>query len=176
MANRFTQMDCFILAGGAQNPTRDFEPEGDVTRIENGYRRYASIFEKVRLVLKPEQATERYLNYPHVCDDDPRPSPAVGLITALHNSQSEAAFIGSSEIRDFPIDLVVDLVNSYNNELFLGYRVSGGDRPVFGIYHRKLAERIQSMTDLSRQKLEQMLAECGKLLPMPDRSATPEAI
>jgi hypothetical protein len=58
MANRFTQMDCFILAGGPHNPTKDFEPEGDLTRLENGYRRYAAIFEKVRLVLKPEQATE----------------------------------------------------------------------------------------------------------------------
>jgi hypothetical protein len=58
----------------------------------------------------------------------------------------------------------------------LGYRSSGPDRPVFGIYHRKLAERIQSMTDLSHQKLEQMLAECGKLLPLPDQSTTPESI
>jgi molybdopterin-guanine dinucleotide biosynthesis protein A len=167
MTNRFAQMDCFILAGGPQNQSRDFEPEGELTRLETGYRRYAAIFEKVRLVLKPQQATERYLNYPHVCDDDPTTSAAVGLVTALRNSNSEAAFIGSSEMRDFPLELVVDLVNSYNNELFLGYRFAGDPRPLFGICHRSLAERIAEASDLSRQRLEQILTECGKLLPLP---------
>jgi molybdopterin-guanine dinucleotide biosynthesis protein A len=168
MTNRFAQMDCFILAGGEENPLRDFEPEGELTRLEKGYRRYAAIFEKVRLVLKPHQATERYLNYPHVCDTDPRSSAAVGLATALYNSDSDAAFIGSSEIHDFPLELVVDLVNRYNNELFLGYRPAGDGQPVFGICHRRLVERLQEMTELSRGKLEQILAECGKLLPLPE--------
>jgi molybdopterin-guanine dinucleotide biosynthesis protein A len=170
MPNRFAQMDCFILAGDPQNPTRDFEPEGDLTRLEYGYRRYASIFEKVRLVLKPKQATGRYLNYPHVCDDDPTPTPAVGLVTALRNSSSEAAFIGSTQMRDFPLDLVVNLVNGYNNELFLGYQTAGPNQPVFGICHRKLADQIAAMAGLSRQKLEEMLVTCGKLLPLPDKS------
>jgi molybdopterin-guanine dinucleotide biosynthesis protein A len=167
MTNRFAQMDCFILAGGQNNPQKDFEPEGDLTRLESGYRRYAALFERVRLVLKADQAVERYLNYPHVCDDDPRSSAAVGLATALRNSRSEAVFVGSSEIRDFPLDLVVDLVNSYDNELFLGYRVGDQPQVVFGICHRRLAERLQDMTELSRQKLEQLLSECGRLLPMP---------
>ncbi|MCP4686072.1 MAG: hypothetical protein GY867_11605, partial [bacterium] len=69
MDNRFAEMDCFVLAGGRSNPGEDFQPAGDLTRIEKGYRRYAAVFEKVKLVLKKDQATERYLNYPHICDN-----------------------------------------------------------------------------------------------------------
>lgn len=175
MNNRFAQMDCFILAGGPNNPQSDFETEGDLTRLEQSFRKYAAVFERVRLVLKQGQAVERYLNYPFVCDDDPRSSAAVGLATALRNSQSEAVFVGSSDIRDFPLELVVDLVKRYDNEMFLGYRIGDQPQVVFGICHRRLAGRLQEMTELSRPKLEQLLSDCGRLLPLPESASGHQA-
>ncbi len=166
MTNRFTQMDCFILAGGAQNPSRDFEPEGELTRLETRFRRFASIFERVRLVLKPSQATERYLNYPHVCDTDETPSPLVGLMTALRNSNSEAVFIGTCEPSEIPLEMIVDLVNRYNNEMYLGYRYGAEGRSMIGICHRKLADQIETGRTSGR-RLGDILSENGTVLPWP---------
>lgn len=166
MVNRFAQMDCFILAGGPQNQSRDFEPEGEITRLESRFRKFASIFERVRLVLKPEQATERYLNYPHVCDSDPTSSPVVGLMTALRNSNSEAVFIGTCEPSDIPLESIVELVNRYNNELYLGYRVGTEGRSVLGICHRRLADQIES-EQTSGRRLGDILSENGTFIPLP---------
>ena len=70
MNNRFRTMPCYLLAGGRRNLATDFEPVGSLSRLERCYRHYARVFERVTLVLKPDQARERYLNYPYICDDD----------------------------------------------------------------------------------------------------------
>ena len=169
MTNRFAEMDCFVLAGGPRNPERDFEPVGDLTRIEHGYRKYASVFEKVRLVLKPEQATERYLNYPHVCDVLSDSGAVVGVATALDRAESEAVFIGSSEITDFPLGLIVDLVEQYDGELFLGYEAdaTGSQRlPLFGVFSTKLLAQLDP-ADLQVSSLLELLEREGRLMPLP---------
>lgn len=172
MENRFAEMDCFVLTGGKRNATEDFEPIGDLTRLEKGYRRYAAVFEKVRLVLKKEQATERYLNYPHVCDTRSEVSPIIGLETALERASSEAVFIGRSDIIDFPLELAVELVKSYDGEMFLGYYDTsrpGNRQPLFGVFNKKL---IRHLTDAgsSTAELSELLEQKGKLIPLPASS------
>ncbi len=168
--NRFTQMDCFVLAGGKSNAAEDFQREGDYTRIEKGYRRYAAVFEKVTLVLKEEQATERYLNYPHICDDEPTHGAVAGIRAALSKSDSEAVFIGSTDITEFPLELAVDLVRRYDGEMFLGYNdhQKGPDtvQPLFGIYSKKLAARLLKAGQ-STEELAELIRDEGRLMPLP---------
>ncbi len=162
-------MDCFVLAGGKRNPSEDFEPAGDLTRLEKGFRRYAAVFENVRLVLKKEQATERYLNYPHVCDARSESGPVVGVETALDQARSEAVFIGSSEVTDFPLELVVDLVKKYDGELFLGYYDATrpeDQQPVFGVFSKNLLNRLSGI-GLKPEELSELLGREGTLMPMP---------
>jgi len=170
MENRFAEMDCFVLAGGRSNPSEDFEPVGELTRLEKGYRRYAAIFEKVRLVLKKDQATERYLNYPHICDDASDRGAVIGIKAALEQSDSEAVFIGSSDIVDFPLELAAALVKSYDGELFLGYRddsgQSGRHQPLFGVFSKRLASHMETV-GLSLQEFSKMLGREGRLIPLP---------
>ena len=170
MRNRFAEMGCFVLAGGKSNIVEDFLSEGELTRLEKGYRRYAAIFESVKLVLKKDQAKERYLNYPHICDDEPGWGAVVGIRAALKHSESEVLFIGSSNITDFPLELAVELVRRYNGELFLGYRDRPGQthhcQPLFGVFSRELAGRLarsgHTAFDLSR-----FLCQEGNLVPLP---------
>lgn len=170
MQNRFREMDCFVLAGGKSNQERDFQPDGDLTRLERGYRRYAAVFERVTLVLKKDQARERYLNYPHVCDETPEHGAVHGIEEALRRSGSDAVFIGSSEITDFPLALVVELVRNYQGESFLGYQSShqGVAQPLFGIYSKKLVDSLNEAKAQDLNDLMQLLAREGKLLPLPD--------
>jgi len=169
MSNRFVEMDCFVLTGGEGNVERDFEPVGELTRLENSYRRYAAVFEKVFLVLKKEQATERYLNYPYVCDNQPQRASVAGVRAALAQAESEAVFIGSSDISNFPLHLAVDLVKAYNGELFLGYRHAARPeqaQPLFGVFSKKLFENL-SKTDTQQQDLSELLKKVGRTLPLP---------
>jgi molybdopterin-guanine dinucleotide biosynthesis protein A len=170
MKNRFAEMDCFVLAGGRSNVENDFKAAGELTHLEKGYRRYATVFEKVKLVLKKEQATEKYLNYPHICDEESDRGAVIGIKAALKQAGSEPIFIGSSDLVDFPLELAVELVNRYDGELFLGYcdasQPAGSYQPLFGVFSRELVDRLQeagqSLRDLSR-----LLARVGKLMPLP---------
>lgn len=170
MKNRFAEMDCFILAGGQSNLENDFKTDGDLTQLEVGYRRYAAIFENVKLVLKKEQATEKYLNYPFICDEESGRSAVVGIKAALSQANSEPLFIGSTDLADFPLELAVDLVNQYDGELFLGYydasRDSGKNQPLFGIFSRKLAEHLDKSCS-SLGELAQILEREGRMMPLP---------
>jgi molybdopterin-guanine dinucleotide biosynthesis protein A len=169
MTNRYAEMDCFVLAGGPQNPSRDFEPDGELTRLEKGYRKYAAVFEKVKLVLKREQATERYLNYPHVCDLKDESSAVIGVVTALGQAESDEVFIGSSEITDFPLDLIVDLVDQYDGELFLGYAADSATsrpQPLFGIFSTRLLAHLDQ-SDLQASEFLELLDREGRLMPLP---------
>jgi len=172
MTDQFKQMDCYVLAGGKRNVSEDFAPDGEITRLEKGYRRYAALFEKVSLVVKKEQAREKYLNYPHVCDPDSDHGIALGVATALEDADSEAVFIGSSEISDFPLRLIVELVRNYSGEPFLGYYDSrstdGSHQPLFGIYNKGVLTKLQAVVADQSESLEKLLSEEGRLIPLPD--------
>lgn len=171
MSNRLERMDCYILAGCKAGSERDFERIGDETRLDLSFRNYAEVFDRVKLVLEPREATGRYLNYPHVCDpDSPKGEPG-RVKAALKDARSEAIFIGSSEVVDFPAQLLVDLVRQYDGELFLGYRdVSGetvGSAVPFGIFNRRLAEQADySLSDLN--SVRNPAGEQIRFIPLPE--------
>ncbi|MEW6051853.1 MAG: NTP transferase domain-containing protein [Candidatus Zixiibacteriota bacterium] len=171
MKNRFKEIDCFILAGGESNPREDFQPYGELTRLEQGYRNYARLFEKVTLVLKKDQAREWYLNYPHVCDESPELGPVHGVEAALNSAESDVVFIGSADIYDFPAELVAELIRNYDGELFLGYRLratkASSVQPLFGLYNKKLAARLRQPQTDHPVNLAALLKAEGRLLPLP---------
>jgi len=170
MEKLISRMDCYVLAGGKSNPSEDFQPDGELTRLEKGYRRYAAIFDRVKLVLKKDQAREKYLNYPYILDDDSNQSAVIGVRAALKQSNSEAVFIGSSDISSFPLELVVDLIRQYQGESFLGYCDSSSSeksQPLFGIFHQSLTEHLDKAGD-TISELSELLDREGKLLPLPD--------
>lgn len=172
MSDPFKEMTCYILAGGKENSQKDFTDVGGLTRLEKGYRRYAAIFEQVRLVLKKDQAREKYLNYPHVCDETPDHSALEGVRTALEDAPTDAVFVGSSEIMDFPLELLVNLVKNYNGESYLGYSDShnpdGSHQPLFAIYNRRLAPKLHAaMTDGSNS-LDKIAIGEGRTIPLPE--------
>ena len=179
MNNPFREINCFLLAGGKRNRTEDFQPQGELTRLESGYRRYAQLFEKVTLVLKEDQAREQYLNYPHVCDSQPGWNAVYGIEAALRNSDSETVFIGSSDITEFPLELVVMLVKNYQGEPFLGFSAPEGAarqcQPLFGIYNRKLVRKLEEGVADDAAQLYRVLEAEGRLIPLPE-SASPEKL
>lgn len=166
MSKWFKEMDCYVLAGGEENPKRDFDLLGELTRLEKSFRSYAAIFEKVKLVIKEKQAREKYLNYPYVCDIDETPKATVGVATALEDADSDAIFIGTSDISDFPISLLANLVKNYNGEAFLGYvDKNNKHQPLFGIYNKKVKSKIEKTGQLSLENLEE---DEIKLLELPE--------
>jgi molybdopterin-guanine dinucleotide biosynthesis protein A len=171
-------MSCYLLAGNRERGDH-FASEGDLTRLETSYRRYAKLFERVVLVLKSDQARDWYLNYPHVVDEGDRMHPAVGVATALKNARSEAIFVGSADLVDFPLDLVANLVRRYRGEPFLGYKIQSGEtgkrQPWFGIYSRQLAEETEKSGESLESTLLKVLESQGRFIELPD-SAPAESI
>lgn len=172
---RFAMIPCYLLAGGANNQSFDFERRGDITRLEQSYRRYASLFENVRLVLKSEQARGWYLNYPYITDQRTTQGAMVGIESALAASPHEFIFLGSTRFDSFPLNLAAHLVKSYNGESFLGY----GDplsnpnwqQPLFGLYHKRLAERISKSLERGEKDIRSIIGNEGTMLPLPKEAA-----
>ena len=172
MPNPFREMNCYVLAGGERQRSRHFQPENGLARLERSYRRYATVFEKVAIVIKKDQAREKYLNFPHVCDTTAEYDIAYGVEAALKNADSKAVFIGSCDITDFPLSLAVELVKKYNGEKFLGYYDASDEaashQPLFGIYAKALAPKIEEMIERGETDLSGLMAQEGTLLPLPE--------
>lgn len=158
MRATFQAIPCYILAGGESVEERR-QREG-IGWLESGYRRYAALFEQVSVVVRPEQAREQWLNYPLVVDQDGARGAAVGVATALKHTPSDAIFIGSSKVTDFPLEAVVDLVKRYNGETFLGYQVAdeSGHAQPFGIFSKAALEQVQ-------QRSGDLAADLSELIP-----------
>jgi len=168
-------MDCYLLAGGKSNNREDFDKQGELTRLENTYRRYAAIFDNVKLVIKAEQAREHYLNYPHVIDNSDRQHFAIGLEAALNDASSDAIFVGSSEVFEFPLDLPVHLVKNYNGESYLGFseRDNSDDKQLlFGIYNRAMLPDVLQAAELPTDKSGDLIRSHGRLIPRPETATT----
>jgi len=173
MTDHFARMECYLVANDPAQAPRHFEPCGKTTSLEQGYRRYATLFEQVRLVLNDDQATGRYLNYPHVCESSAQRTAVVSVACALRESASEAIFVGSTAIDQFPYELAVELVRQYDGEPFLGYYKPTEDgqtqQPLFGIYHKRLLQRLSEVNTEDNQALLAVLTREGKLVPLPDQ-------
>lgn len=172
MPQQFKQMSCYLLAGGKSNNSEDFSKQGELTRLENTYRRYAAIFDNVKLVIKADQAHEHYLNYPHVIDNSDRRHFSVGLQTALNDATSDAIFVGSSEVFEFPLELPVHLVKNYNGESYLGFSEqddSDDKQLMFGIYNRAMLPDLLQAAELPTEKSSELIRSSSRLIPRPDR-------
>lgn len=169
MSRKFRQMSCYILAGGEENRKKDFEPAGELTRLEKGYRRYAALFEKVKLVIKKDQAHEHYLNYPHILDGNPTRAAVVGLAAALNDSGAEHIFVGNTESADFSLDMAFNLVKEYKGEPFLGYQKNDGSQYLFGIYHSTVAPKVKAALERGEHDLGRLLADDARLIPLPGK-------
>ena len=171
MYNRFKEMNCYILARGERNVERDFLAAGEVTRLEKSFRHFASVFERVKLVIKPDQAREGYLNYPHICDILEQRGAVAGVAAALADANSEAVFIGTSDFSDFPLNLLVDLIKAYNGEKFVGYydgsRSDREPQPLFGIYRKELSDQF-GLENQPLLSIRDLLVGNVKLIPLPD--------
>lgn len=171
MTERFKAMSCYILAGGKNNQ-EDFVPTGDLTRLEAGYRRYAKIFEMVKLVIKKDQAKEHYLNYPYVLDNSDQKNFSVGVETALNDAKCDAVFIGSSDLLDFPLEWPVNLIKDYQGESFFGYMIpdknDSDKKHLFGIYNKKAMSEMTA--DKTNADIISQLVKAGTLLPVPSDS------
>ena len=166
MCKWFKQMSCYILAGGEENPLEDFQMVGGTTRLENSFKNYARVFDRVKLVIKEDQAKEKYLNYPHVCDQLAENKPVVGVAAALEDADTDAVFIGRSDITDFPLKLLVNLIKSYNGESFLGYvDKDNNQKPLFGIYNKRLTDRLDISPELT---LDDLLVDDARFLEIPE--------
>jgi len=173
-------MSCYLLAGGRSNPSDDFSEKGELTQLEATYRRYAAIFESVKLVIKKDQAKEHYLNYPHVIDESDNRHFAIGIETALKDARAEAVFVGSSDFHNFPLDLPVHLVKSYEGESFLGFSESSlnnDNQHLFGIYSTEMLPDIIKVAQLPNDKGSDVIRSQGKFISVPESaiSATSKA-
>ena len=143
-------MNCYILAGGEEDKKVGSSSLLRRAKLEKSFRNYAAVFDKVKLVIKEKQAKEDYLNFPHICDENETSHSSARISRALQDADSDAVFIGSADIYDFPISLLSKLIKEYNGELFLGYvspQSDGNSQPLFGIYHKKMADKISNQSD-----------------------------
>jgi molybdopterin-guanine dinucleotide biosynthesis protein A len=175
MTDKFARMNCYLIASDGKADTDGSRDGESFKRLEKSYQRYASIFENVSLVLNPELAREGYLDFPHVCKKSKDICPVESVALAIKNANSEAVFIGSADISDFPLELAVKLVREYNGESFLGYRGPSDEnrptQPLFGIYSKKMAAELTDLDSEDSDRFMQLLGEVGKLMPISDSSA-----
>jgi len=159
-------MSCYILAGGEENQFEDFQIEGDSTRLEKSFQNYAKVFDRVKLVIKEDQAKEKYLNYPFVCDQLAGNKAVIGVAAALEDAKTDAVFIGTSDMSNFPLKLLVNLVKSYNGESFLGYvDKENNQKPLFGIYNKRLSDKLDISGELS---LDDLIVDDARFLEIPE--------
>lgn len=170
MCKWFKEMDCYVLAGEETRPKHGLSPFDKRAKLELSFRSYAAVFDKVKLVIKKKQAKEEFLNFPHLCNEEENNQTVVSIAKAVKDAKSDAIFIGSTDIYDFPLSLLARLLKTYNGETFLGYTSptdTNSSQPLFGIYNKKAAKNILNKNDADIT-LGDFLTGDVKLLPLPD--------
>ncbi len=153
---------CYLYASGEQDDTDHFQPVDNMTRLEKGYRRYAKVFESVKLLLDEQRHNHAwYHNYPHLALPADECEKIDAVTAALEDAPTDAIFIGASEIDRFPLSMLVELVKEYSGESFLGFEGMGSHQPWFGIYSKK------ALSQLKADGNPRHLAD-SRLLPLPD--------
>jgi len=170
MCKWFKEMDCYLLTGEETRSKHRLTPFDKRAKLELSFRSYAAVFDNVKLVIKKQQAKEEFLNFPHVCEKGEKNQSVVSIAEAVEDAKSEALFIGSTDIYDFPLSLLARLLKSYNGETFLGYASpsdTNSSQPLFGIYNKKFAKNILKKND-EDITIEDFLTGDIKLIPLPD--------
>jgi len=156
---------CYLYASNEQDDSDHFESVGSLTRLENGYRKYAKVFESVTLLLDEGHDHAWYHNYPHISLPADDGSEMEVLSAALEDAPTDAVFIGASEIDRFPLSMLVKLVREYNGESFLGFEGLGSHQPWFGIYSKDVLRELKAHNN----SIDDLAAlDNSRLLPLPE--------
>lgn len=170
MCKWFKEMNCYILTGDESEPMSRTSSFDRRMKLEHSFRNYAAVFDKVKLVINKEQEKDEYLNFPHVCNETGKKHSTVDIARALEDADSDAVFIGTTDIYDFPLSLLAKLLKEYNGESFLGYvsdRDGGSPQPLFGIYNKRVSRNLP-VDKPSAISFESVLDDDYKLLILPD--------
>ncbi len=167
MCKWYKEMDCYIVI--PSQPASKFTTDKIVERalLEQAFRNYAAVFDKVKIVITKSQAKEHYLNFPHICHSD-KSATQVDLNKLLTDADSDAIFVGHTEMGDFPISLLANLLKSYNGELFMGYKsnLTQSSKLQFGIYSKAIVSK--SSISLSKLSIDSLDKKSYRLLPLPE--------
>lgn len=144
MCKWYKEMDCFLLTQTTQKQKHTLDKIAQRAMLEQSFRNYAAVFDKVKLVISESQAKEHFLNFPFVSHSK-NSSDEFDLLPLLKNANSEAVFIGHTNLVDFPISILVELIKSYNNEMFLGYKSpsTSSQKLNFGIYNKSIIPTLE---------------------------------
>ncbi len=159
-------MPCYLTS---EHPT-DPVAQGDFEAVEESYRSYARLFDRVRLVLTRPQARERLLAYPHVVSEAEPTDRLEQIRSALDHTNAESIFVGDRTLTTFSPELVLELVRNYNGEAYLGYEPvdsHGTPQPWFGIFRRDFVASLLERGVAASHRLTDRLTVQGRRLPLP---------
>lgn len=164
MCKWYNEMNCYVIASEQQVGNTSIDKITQKALLEQAFRIYASVFDKVKLVISPSQVKEHYLNFPYIVQDENSVQPD-NLHSLASDATSDAIFVGNADYYDFPISLLANLLKSYNGELFMGYQSENLKpiQPHFGIYHKSLFANSQKS-----QPIGSLDKKSYRLLPLPE--------
>lgn len=137
MCKWYKEMNCYVIARPDNKTKKSVSAFDQRAKIEHSFRQYAAVFSKVKLVVEPEQEKDIFLSFPRLIDESQTAKSRLSLKKAFADADSDAVFIGTTDINDFPISLLSNLVKKYNGEKFLGYKIDDDEKSgqhLFGIY------------------------------------------
>ncbi len=164
MCKWYNEMNCYVITSADTDIVRKTDKIEQKALLEQAFRNYAAVFDKVKIVISPSQAKEHYLNFPHLIQEQNSNQPD-SFHSLVKDATSEAIFVGHSDFYDFPISLLANLIKSYNGELFMGYKSKSliPTQPLFGIYHSSLFKQPEVI-----KNIDTMDKKSFKLLPLPE--------
>ena len=144
MCKWYKEMDCYLLTDTTPTQKYNFDKIVQRAQLEQSFRNYAAVFDKVKLVISDSQAKEHFLNFPHISIAK-KSFEEADLLNLLRNSKSEAVFIGYTNLVDFPISILSKMLQTYNNEMFMGYdsKPSKSHSLSFGIYNKSMIPALE---------------------------------
>ena len=152
MCKWYKEMNCYIIARPDNKTKKSVSAFDQRAKIEHSFRQYAAVFSKVKLVVEPEQEKDIFLSFPRLIDESQSLKNRISLKKAFADADSDAVFIGTTDINDFPISLLSNLIKKYNGEKFLGYKIGDEDKSgqqLFGIYKNSTDNHSVDALDFS---------------------------
>lgn len=132
-----TDIQAFILAGGQSSRAgydKLLAKINNTTLVEKTISTCENLFISISLVGKTSEKY-KHLSYPTLIDCNLADGPMAGIITALENCTAEYCFITASDLYDLNHNVIRQILDSYNNEQFLGAEINNRIQPLCGIYH-----------------------------------------
>ena len=164
MCKWFKEMDCYLFLNDNSPGRFKMDKITQRAKLESSFRNYAAVFEKVKIVINESQIKEHYLNFPYIVHTDNR-NVSLNLSTLLEDATSDAIFVGHTNLVDFPISILANLIKSYNGEMFMGYNSPkhNTDLLPFGIYHKSIISQQSEPI-----KIDSLKSDSYTLLPIPE--------